>query len=126
MLGFQVRNTALVSLGLGLGSGSNPQPHPHPHPHPRPHPNQVLNTVVASSVFFFFSQYFAQSRHSWYAHSLTMRRDPSPDPNSPKPNPDPNSPNPNPDPNPDPKPKPNPNPHQVCLWSRDDPQRPLR
>jgi len=33
---------------------------------------QVLNTVVASSVFFFFSQFFARSRHSWYAYGAAM------------------------------------------------------
>ena len=65
---------------------------------------QVLNTVVASSVFFFFSQFFAQSRHSWYVHGLTMRPNPDPNPLS---NPDPN-PQPNPDPNPHPRPRPSP------------------
>ena len=39
---------------------------------------QVLNTVVASSVFFFFSQFFAQSRHSWYAHGPAMILNPDP------------------------------------------------
>ena len=42
---------------------------------------QVLNTVVASSVFFFFSQFFAQSRHSWYAYGPVIILNPdSPSP----------------------------------------------
>tara|TARA_B100000780_G_C20807930_1_gene320963 strand:- start:118 stop:249 length:132 start_codon:yes stop_codon:yes gene_type:complete len=39
---------------------------------------QVLNTVVASSVFFFFSQFFAQSRHSWYAYGPAIILNPDP------------------------------------------------
>ena len=42
---------------------------------------QELNTVVASSVFFFFSQFFAQSRHSWYAYGPATILNPDPDPN---------------------------------------------